>query len=147
MRIFSFKKLFSPFWRWALFLVFLPILDLFLLLIFFAWGQSIALSSMLVSGLLGVLLARREGLRHWVELNKQLDRGETPTQPVLHGIVILLAALLMILPGLLTSLFGLFLLFPLTRAFVVSYLVLRFESYRHQSRQSNTPSSPEIIDV
>ncbi|MDR0327330.1 MAG: FxsA family protein [Planctomycetaceae bacterium] len=147
MRLYPFKKSFSPFWRWALFLVFLPILELFLLLNFFVWGQWVTLSSMLVSGLLGIFLARREGLRHWIELNKQLDRGETPTLPVLHGIVILLAALLMILPGLLTSLFGLFLLFPLSRAFVVSYLVLRFESYRHQTRQSNTPSSPEIIDV
>jgi UPF0716 protein FxsA len=86
-------------------------------------------------------------LRYWIELNQQLDRGEMPTLPVLHGTLILLAALFMILPGLLTSLFGLFLLFPLTRSFVVSYLVLRFEAYRLQTRQGNAPHSPEIIDV
>jgi UPF0716 protein FxsA len=147
MRINPLKKIISPFWRWALFLVLLPILELFLLLNFFVFGQWLTLVSMLVSGLLGVLIARREGLRYWVELNQQLDRGETPTLPVLHGVVILLAALLMILPGLLTSLFGLFLLFPLTRSLVVSYLVLRFEAYRFQNRQGNAPHSPETIDV
>ena len=150
MRLNPFKKIISPFWRWALFLVLLPILELFLLLnlpVSGFFGQGLTLSSMFVSGLLGVLIARREGLRYWIELNQQLDRGEMPTLPVLHGTLILLAALFMILPGLLTSLFGLFLLFPLTRSFVVSYLVLRFEAYRLQTRQGNAPHSPEIIDV
>ena len=102
---------------------------------------------MLVSGLIGVFIAYREGWHYWVEWNQQLDRGEPPTLPVLHGVLILLAALFMILPGLLTSLFGLFLLFPLTRTFVVSYLVLRFESYRFQTRQRNSSRSPETIDI
>jgi len=99
------------------------------------------------SGLIGVFIAYREGLHYWRECNRQLDRGETPVLPVLHGVLILLAALFMILPGVLTSLFGLFLLFPITRAFVASYLVLRFEVYRHQTRQGNDPHSPNTIDV
>ena len=102
---------------------------------------------MFVSGLIGVFIAYREGWHYWREFNQQLDRGKTPGLPVLHGVLILAAALFMILPGLLTSLFGLFLLFPITRALVVSYLVLRFEAYRHQTRQGNAPHSSDIIDV
>ena len=145
MRLKFFKKFISPFWRWALFLVLIPILELFLLLCFcYMWT---ILLGMLVSGLLGVLIARREGLRYWAELNRQLDGGEIPTLPVLHGVLILLAALFMILPGLLTSLLGLFLLFPLTRSFVASYLLLRFEAHRLQTRQGNFPHPPDTIDV
>ena len=146
MRLILLKKIFSPFWRWVLFLVLLPILELFCLIFVFQW-QWLLLLSMLVSGLLGVLIARREGLYYWVELNRQLDCGEMPTLPVLHGGLIVSGALLMIMPGLLTSLIGLLLLFPFIRFFVVSHLVLQFEAYRLRTRERNSVHSPEIIDV
>jgi len=100
-----------------------------------------------ISGLIGLLLAYPKGKFYWAELNQQLDRGEIPTLPVLHSIVILLAVFLMILPGVLTSLIGLFLLFPLTRAFVVSYLLLQFEAQRLHAKKNKTSSPPEVIDV
>jgi len=102
---------------------------------------------MLVSGLLGVFIAWKVSGHYWVELNRQLDCGEMPTLPALHGVLILLAVLLMIMPGLLTSLIGLILLFPFTRFLVVSHLVLQFESYRLKTREGNAIRSPEIIDV
>jgi len=145
MRLTLLKKFISPFWRLVLFLVLLPTSEL-LLLIWLVHTWAILLG-MFVSGLIGVYIAYREGLHYWIELNRQLDHGETPVLPVLHGVLILLAALLMILPGILTSLVGLFLLFPITRAFVASYLVLRFEAYRLQTRHGNAPHSPNIIDV
>jgi len=145
MRFMPFKKMISPFWRWALFLVLLPILEFFLLHKIF--GLWLTLLSMLLFGLLGVFIAQREGRYYWVELNRQLDRGETPTLPVLHGIAILVGALLMILPGLLTSLLGLLLLFSLTRSFVVSYLVLQFEAHRLRAGNGNAAHSAETIDV
>ena len=145
MRFNPFKKLISPFWRLAFYLVLIPLLELSILLFFF--GTWITLLSVLVSGLLGVFLAHREGVRSWIELHRCLDHGETPTLPVLHGVLVLSAALFMILPGLLTSLFGLFLLFPLTRSIVVSHLVLQFEAQRLRNRKGNVPHSPEIIDI
>ena len=144
MRFNPFKKLISPFWRLAFYLVLIPTLELSFML-FFCWW--IILPSVLISGLLGVFLAYREGLRSWIELNRCVDHGETPTLPALHGVLILSAAFFMILPGLLTSLFGLFLLFPLTRSIVVSHLVLQFEAHRLRNRKGNAPHSPEIIDI
>ena len=145
MRLRFLDKIISPFWRWSLVLVLLPILELFLLLNFVS--SVILYVSMFVSGLIGVLFARREGLRSWRELNRQLDNGRTPTQPILHGVLILLGAALMILPGLLSSLVGLFLLLPLFRSFVVAYLVLHFEAHRLRTQTKNTSHPPEIIDV
>ena len=139
------KKIIAPFWRLVFFLVLIPVLELFVLLSFF--GIWLTLLSMFVSGLLGVLLAYREGWRAWMEWNRCLDRGDALIQPTLHGVLILSATLFMILPGLLTSVFGLFLLFPLTRSFVVSYLVLFFEARRLHTRTEHTPHSPEIIDI
>jgi len=145
MRLHPFKKIISPFWQWVLFLVLLPILELFFLL--HCFGTLFTLVSMLVSGLLGVSLAYREGFRYWIELNQQLDRDEVPTSPVLHGAVILSAALFMILPGLLTSLLGLALLCRIPRSFVVAYLALQFETHRLRSRKGDAPHSPDTIDI
>ena len=141
----KFKNIIAPFWRLVFFLVLIPVLELFVLLFFF--GTWFTLLSVCVSGLLGVLLAYREGWRAWREWNRCLDRGDTLVQPTLHGVLILSATLFMVLPGLLTSLVGLFLLFPLTRSFVVSYLVLQFEAQRLRTQTNNTPRSPEIIDI
>jgi len=146
MRLLPLKKFISPFWRWALFLVLLPVLELFLLLCVLRWWWLILLS-MLASGLLGVFIAWRVGRHYWGELNRQLDRNEIPTLPVIHGVLIMLAGLLMIMPGLLTSLIGLVLLFPFTRFLVASHLMLQFEAYRLRNRDEHTARSPEIIDV
>jgi len=141
----KFKKFVAPFWRLVFFLVLIPMLELTVMI--FCFTTWFMLLSVFVSGFLGVLLAYREWMRSWLEWNRCLDRGEPTTLPTLHGMLILSATLFMIMPGLLTSLFGLFLLFPLTRSFVVSYLVLQFESQRLRARTGNTPHSPEIIDI
>ena len=126
-------------------MVLLPILELFLLLAFF--GQWLTLLSMFIGGVVGMYLAHREGTKHWIELNKYLDRGESPTIPIINITLVVVGALFMILPGLLTCLFGLFLLFPLTRFLVATHLVLQFESYRLRTQRGNVSPSPEIIDV
>jgi len=145
MRFNPFNKATFRFWRTALPLVLLPVAELAVLLFF--CGTWFTLLSVLVGGLLGAFLAHRQGVRCWIELNRQLDRGEIPAVPALNGVLVLLAALLLMLPGLLTSLFGLFLFFPLARSLVVSYLVLYFEAHRLQTQRRNAPSPPEIIDV
>jgi len=133
------------FWRTALVLVLIPVLDTAFLLWFF--GPLLTMLTMLVGGLLGAFLAYRQGVRCWLELNQQLNHGETPVMSVLNCFLILLAVLLLLLPGLLTCLIGLVLLIPLARSIVVSYMVLNFEAHRLRTRQRETPSSPDIIDV
>ena len=145
MRFNPFNKATFRFWQTALPLVLIPVAELALML-FFCQPWFIV-SSVLVGGLLGAYLARRTGVRCWTELNRQLDRGETPTVPALNGVLILLAAMLLILPGLLTSLIGLVLFFPLTRTVMVSYIALRFNAQRLQTRNRDSQTPPEIIDI
>lgn len=145
MRFNPFNKAAFRFWRTALILVLIPVGELALMLWFL--GQPFTILSVLAGGLIGAFLARRAWVRCWIELNRQLDRGETPTVPVLNGVLILLAALLLILPGLLTSLVGLVLFLPLTRTFLVSYIVLSFEAQRLQTRKKDDSLPPEVIDI
>ncbi len=134
------------FFRLALILILLPCLE-FLGLRWFAQGwvsSTIILSFVFGSAILGGYLARRQGLRYWAEFNRQLDRGEETTTTVLHGCLTFFAGLLMIVPGLLTSLLGLMLMTPLVRAIVIAQIRLRFLAYRHRSPQQ---APADIIDV
>ncbi|MDR3181312.1 MAG: FxsA family protein, partial [Planctomycetaceae bacterium] len=102
--------------------VLLPVIDLFILS-FFGWYFT--LLSMLAGGFAGAAIIRLQGLRYWYELNDQISRKEIPTAPALHGSLIFLAGCLAVMPGILTDIIALFLFFPLTRAFTVSYIILR----------------------
>ncbi len=133
--------------RLSLLLIFLPGLEFFGL-----WWFSGGLGTVLVilafvfgSALLGGFLARRQGLRCWMEFNRQLDRGEEPNTTLMHGFLIFLGAMLLVIPGLLTSLAGLLLMIPLFRMLVITQLRLRFLAYRVQGRHA--APTPETIDI
>jgi UPF0716 protein FxsA len=114
------------------------------------FGFIFTVLAIIGSGLLGAFLAKYQGLRCWIEFNRQLDQGESPTSTVLHGILIFLAAILLIFPGLLTDFLGLLLLIPLIRSLLISYIQLRFEKYRVRTSQhprTQPPNSNDIIDV
>jgi UPF0716 protein FxsA len=116
----------SAYWQTAALLVLLPIADLFILS-FFGWWFT--LLSMAIGGFAGAAIIRWQGLHYWYALNEQISRKEMPAAPVLHSSLILLAGILAVMPGILTGMIALFLFFPLTRAFAVSYIMLRFDLY------------------
>ena len=72
----------------------------------------------LATGLIGSLLARREGLSVWRRLNRRLAEGGLPGQELLDGVIILIAGALLITPGVLTDVIGFLGLLPPTRALI-----------------------------
>lgn len=103
--------------RW-LFLAFVavPLVELYLLLKLgdlFGPGPTVAL--VVVTGLGGATLAKREGLRVYSEWKSALERGRAPEVGVIEGLLVLLGGALLITPGVLTDLTGLCLLLPPTR--------------------------------
>jgi UPF0716 protein FxsA len=71
----------------------------------------------------GALLAKREGRRAWLEAQRQMQSGQIPGQTLLSGLCIAAGGILLIIPGFLTDLIGLTLLFPLTRPFYVRMML------------------------
>lgn len=98
-------------------LFFLLILTFFAelsLLLWFAdrFGWRMALAEVLASAILGVLVVRWQNVKILQRVRSQLAAGETPTATVLHGVLILFAGLLLVMPGILTDILGLLLLIP-----------------------------------
>ena len=83
---------------------------------------------LLVVSLLGVWLVKRQGLGVMARIREQRSAGRIPTTEAFDGALILVAGVLLVIPGFVTDAFGLLLLFPPIRAVVrrfVSRRVLR----------------------
>jgi len=115
--------------RLVLLFTLIPLAELALLL----WiaqhtGWVFTLWLVIITGLLGAWLARQEGLRCWLEVQRQLARGELPAEPLLDGLMILVAGAMLITPGVMTDLAGFALLVPPIRKLVRRYLAARFKA-------------------
>jgi UPF0716 protein FxsA len=81
-------------------------------------GVPAAVLGLIALSLLGVLLVRREGLRGWRNLRAATDSGRPAGDDVLLSVAGLFAALLLLIPGLLSGLAGLLILIPPVRRLV-----------------------------
>lgn len=103
---------------WKLFLLFIlvPAVELVVLIeLGRRMGTMATLGIIGLTGLLGAMLARRQGLGVLRRLREETALGRVPTDPVADGVIILLAAALLITPGLLTDTLGIVLLVPRAR--------------------------------
>ena len=106
--------------RLILLFTLVPLADLSLLIaIAVRWGHP-ALTFVLViaTGVLGAILARKQGFRWRQEMTNQLQRGELPADGLLDGLMIFVAGALLLTPGILTDLVGFALLFAPLRSVV-----------------------------
>jgi len=115
--------------RLAVVFVVLPVLELVILIRLGATvGLWPTLGLVLVTGAAGAALARAEGLKVVLQLQRELAAGRTPAQSVLDGASILLGGVLLLTPGLLTDVAALALLVPWTRRWIQRRVRARLEA-------------------
>ena len=96
--------------------VLVPLAELTLLLMIAEashWWVSLAI--VISTGLIGASLARHQGAQAWRRLSGDLRSGKLPTDSGLDAVLILIAGIVLITPGVLTDVAGILLLGPLTR--------------------------------
>ena len=100
-------------------IILIPILEIYL---FIKIGSEIgALSTILlifITAFIGVIYARYEGLNTIRSGFTQIIKNEMPAYEILSGAAIAFGALLLIIPGFATDLFGFLIIFPLTRKLI-----------------------------
>lgn len=94
------------------------------------FGPTIGL--IILTGIAGSYLARREGLNTWQRLNERLNAGDLPGKELVDGMIILVAGALLVTPGVLTDVVGFLGLLPPTRALIRKVLMRRFKSKMEQ---------------
>ena len=81
-------------------------------------GALATVGLVIASAVLGGLLLRHQGFGVMARLRQEIDAGRDPGRQLAHGVMILLAAILLIVPGFITDIFGLALFIPPIRDFV-----------------------------
>ncbi len=91
-------------------------------------GVWTTIGIVILTGIIGAYLARREGLKAWRRLEKSMREGVSPADELIEALLILIAGAVLITPGLLTDLFGFGLLIPPVRKWFRNRLSRHFNS-------------------
>ncbi|WP_341502121.1 FxsA family protein [Gallaecimonas sp. GXIMD4217] len=78
-------------------------------------GGAATIALMIITAIVGATLVRRAGLETWQEAQRRMAMGEMPGQQLCEGLLLLIAGVVLVTPGLITDLLGLALLLPPVR--------------------------------
>ena len=93
-----------------------PLMELYLLIQVGSYiGGLPTVGIVVVTGILGGLLARNQGLAVLRKVQREVQEGRLPTSMLFDGLLILIAGVVLVTPGLLTDCLGFVLLMPWTR--------------------------------
>ena len=108
-------------------LILIPVIEIYLLIkIGSQIGAIYTIALVFLTAIVGFYYAKYEGINTLKSGFIQLSRNETPAYEVISGAAIAFAALLLIIPGFATDIFGFMLIFPLTRKFILNSLYKKF---------------------
>ena len=120
----------------------IPLIEIYL---FIKIGSQIGaintLALILITALLGVWYARFEGFNTLKSGITQLRNNEIPIYEIVSGAAITIAAVMLIIPGFATDIFGILLIFPYSRKILLSKIS---EKYKRKNEKNN--KYEKIID-
>jgi len=102
----------------------IPFVELFLLIwIGKHFGLLPTISLVMLTGIAGAWLARREGLRTLQQIQQDMSVGKPPGDVWVQGAMILVAGVLLITPGVLTDALGFCMLIPTFRQWSARHMI------------------------
>lgn len=120
--------------KWLLFaFIIIPTAELALLIYF---GQMLGIiptiALIFITGILGAYLAKKQGMKAWHELRNRMSTMETPGNALIDSVCIFLGGILLVMPGLITDIVGLLLLFSwprnLIRPFILAWIYKKMKN-------------------
>jgi len=111
-----------------LLIILIPAIEIFL---FIKIGSQIgAITTILLifsTAIIGIYYAKYEGLNILKSGFAQISKNKEPKYEIISGAAIACAALLLIIPGFATDIFGFLILFPITRRFFLERFFSKFK--------------------
>lgn len=106
----------------------IPMVELYLLIkVGTIIGGFNTILLVILTGFAGAWLAKMEGMHTMLKVRMNLQQGITPAEELLDAVIILVAGVVLITPGLITDFFGLMLLWPVTRNYFKRILRRKFD--------------------
>lgn len=121
--------------RFVLLLLLTPLLEIWLLIHVGSYlGAAPTVALVVLTAVVGLALIRRVGLSTLTRANQRIRAGEVPAQEMGEGLVLVVAAFLLIVPGFATDVLGLVCLIPpVRRRFLAPW------THIHKRAQSRRP--------
>lgn len=114
-------------------------------------GVLPTLGLILLSGLVGTMLMRAQGLAVFRRIQQESASGKVPGRDLVHAFMILLAGILLLLPGFLTDIIGLTFFIPPVRDAVWNFLKSRMTIVTNVSGFGPRGSAPRgrgpVVDL
>lgn len=131
----------------AIILIAFPLLELYVLIkVGMLIGALPTVILVVGTAVLGSLLMRHQGWSNYQRMQQSIARGEVPAQEMMEGVAILSGALLLLLPGLITDVVGLFCLIPFIRRTAIAYLTRRMVVRMHTTQDTRN-SKGQVYDT
>jgi len=117
-----------------LFIISIPLIEIYLMIkVGSMIGAFNTIFLILFTAITGVYFAKLAGLNAIRSGFSQLMKNEMPVYEIISGAALAFAALLLIIPGFLTDLFGFLLIIPITRKFFIRPISSNF--YKKKSNE------------
>ena len=108
--------------------ILIPIIEIYL---FIKIGSQIgAINTIIlifITAIIGVYYAKYEGINTLRSGINQIIKNQMPAQELISGAAIAFAAVLLIIPGFATDIFGFLLIIPITRKLIIGKINKKFE--------------------
>ena len=125
----------------------IPLIEIYL---FIKIGSQIGafntISLIFVTAIVGVLYARYEGFNTLKSAMSQIVKNEIPIYEIISGAALAFASILLIIPGFATDIFGILLVFPLTRKIFLSKFTKKFSKNNDRKEKNFIEGEFEDID-
>lgn len=114
-------------------------------------GVLATLALVILSIFLGVFLLRLQGFGLVQKIREETAAGRTPKRELVHGVMLVFAAFLLIIPGFITDIIGLLLFIPAVRdigwRFISDRVVVVNSGNRRSSRTSRSQIKDKVIEL
>ncbi|ETT82597.1 MULTISPECIES: FxsA family protein [Viridibacillus] len=99
-----------------LFLLLIPIIEIAVVLISGKLiGAMYTLVLIIVTGILGIYLAKTQGVKAFKDIQQAIQNGQPPGNAMINGLLIFIGGMFLVLPGFVSDIIGLLLVFRPTR--------------------------------
>ena len=112
------------FYPFVIFFLILPIIEIWALIRLGSYfGFFGTLTLIIGTAVIGIYIAKQQGLGIIFSLQSKLAHGKQALPEIVEGIALLLGALFFIIPGAITDLFGIILIIPSLRRYLLKLAV------------------------
>tara|TARA_B100000424_G_C22768780_1_gene414104 strand:- start:49 stop:474 length:426 start_codon:yes stop_codon:yes gene_type:complete len=126
-------------------IILVPIVEIYLFIKIGAYiGAFNTILLIFFTAMTGIFYARYEGLNTLRSGFSQMVKNEIPAYEIISGAAIAFGALLLIIPGFATDLFGFLIIFPLTRKLIFGKIS---KNFKNQKKEKNHFIEGEFEDI